>query len=114
MVFFCRPGRMSLRALLTGFLVGAGVVCAVVCAAAAAASNNKAGIKSVFFILFSWCGEKHSAGGRVRASLTESKVPEPSSTCLWGGGAFAPPVRGAAPSPHGQDQHRQPCAILIT
>src|SRR3984893_17091325 len=101
MVFFCRPGKMSLMALLTGVLVCAGGVCA----AAAAASNSKAGIKSVFFILVSWCAEKHSAGVRVRASLTESNDRVQSSRdqqhlSVWRGG-FAPPVRGGAPSPHG-------------
>src|ERR1700732_3447079 len=101
MVFFCRAGRMSLKALLRGFLVCAGVVCA----AAAAASNSKAGIKSVLFILFSWCAEKHNAGGRVRASLTESKVPETSSTCLCGGGAL-PRRYGAEPRHHtGKTSH---------
>jgi len=45
-VFFCRPGRMSRRAELTGSFVGAGVVCA----AADAASNSKAGITRVVFI----------------------------------------------------------------
>src|ERR1700681_1620933 len=108
MVFFCRPGKMSLRALLTGFLVGAGVVCA----AAAAASNSKAGIKSVFFILVSWCAEKHSAGGRVRASLTESNdrvQSSPTQAPLVGGRrGFAPAGRGGTPVPHGQDlSHRQ-------
>jgi len=48
-VFFCRPGRMSRRAELTGSFVGAGVVCA----AADAASNSKAGITRVVFILSS-------------------------------------------------------------
>jgi len=75
MVFFWRPGRMSRRALLTGFLIGAGGIGAglvgagvigagvvgagvigadVVCAIADAASNSKAGITRGFFIfLFS-------------------------------------------------------------
>jgi hypothetical protein len=48
-VFFCRPGRMSRRAELTGSFVDAGVVCA----AAEAASNSKAGITRVVFILSS-------------------------------------------------------------
>jgi hypothetical protein len=52
-VFFCRPGRMSLRAVLTGFFVGTGEVCA----AADAASNSKAGITRVLFILSSLFGE---------------------------------------------------------
>src|SRR6202021_601822 len=55
-VFFCRPGSISLRALLTGFLVVcAEVVCAgVVCASADAASNSKDGITKVLFILSSF------------------------------------------------------------
>src|SRR6267378_3850807 len=74
MVFFCRLGRMSRRAVLTGFLVGAGavwagVVCAgAVCATADAASSNKAGITRAFIFLFSLCGRKHSASERVRAT----------------------------------------------
>jgi hypothetical protein len=44
-VFFCRPGRTSLSAVLTGLFVGPDVVCA-----AAAASNSKAGITIVLFI----------------------------------------------------------------
>src|ERR1035437_2796835 len=57
MVFFWRPGRMSRRALLTGFLV-----CAV---AADAASSSKAGIKKAFFILSSGFGKSRisRAGG---------------------------------------------------
>src|SRR5882762_5116756 len=69
MVFFCRLGRMSRSALLTGFLVCAGVVCAgAVCATADAASSNKAGITRAFIFLFSLCGRKHSASERVRAT----------------------------------------------
>src|SRR5437660_4903020 len=79
MVSFWRLGRTSRSALVTGFLVWAGavcggVVCAVavcagaVCATADAASNNRAGITRVFIFLFSLCGRKHSAGGRVRAT----------------------------------------------
>src|SRR6266404_2588102 len=73
-VSFWRPGRMSRSALLTGFLVWTGAVCAgVVCAVvvwpiADAANNNKAGITRVFIFLFSLCGRKHSACGRVRAT----------------------------------------------
>src|SRR5690349_20262670 len=44
---------MSLRALLTGFVVGAGAICA----AADAASNSKTGITRVLFILSSCSGE---------------------------------------------------------
>src|ERR1700733_846134 len=47
-VFFCRPGRMSRRAELTGSFIGAGVVCAT----AEAASNSEAGIIRVVFILY--------------------------------------------------------------
>src|ERR1700674_2912430 len=105
MVFFCRPGRMSRRAVLTGFLVGAGVVCAgVVCATADAASTNKAGITRVFIFLFSLCGRKHSAGGRVRATELRQK----SSSCRQRP-SCARLGRARRPSPH-----RQPCAILIT
>src|SRR5882762_1269328 len=50
MVFFCRPGRMSLRAVLTGFFDCAHVVCAI----ADAARNSKAGITKVLFILSSF------------------------------------------------------------
>src|SRR5450631_1050235 len=57
MVFFWRPGRMSRSALLTGFLVGAGAVCAT----AAAASNSKAESNRVF-IESSWCGVAQSYG----------------------------------------------------
>src|ERR1700719_1598016 len=46
-VFFCRPGRMSLRAVLTGFFDCAHVVCAI----ADAARNSKAGITRVLCIL---------------------------------------------------------------
>src|SRR6266478_1599422 len=93
-VSFLRLGMMSLKALLTGFLVCAGAACAgavcagavcagvvcagVVCAGAFcavvvwpiadAASNNKPGITRVFIFLFSLCGRKHSACGRVRAT----------------------------------------------
>jgi len=49
-VFFCRPGRMSLRAVLTGFFDCAHVVCAI----ADAARNSKAGITKVLFILSSF------------------------------------------------------------
>src|SRR5882724_5026046 len=49
-VFFCRPGRMSLRAVLTGFFDCAHVVCAI----AGAARNSKAGITTVLFILSSF------------------------------------------------------------
>src|SRR5271156_6194898 len=82
MVFFWRPARPSLRAVLIGFLIivgiaggaGAGVVCEI----AAEASNSKAGAMRVFFIfvLLSFrpteCGEKDSARGRVCATLTEA------------------------------------------
>src|SRR6202030_4547340 len=49
-VFFCRPGRMSLRAVLTGFFDCAHVVCAI----ADAARNSKAWITKVLFILSSF------------------------------------------------------------
>src|SRR5712672_3524809 len=49
-VFFCRPGRMSLRAVLTVFFDCAHVVCAI----ADAARNSKAGITKVLFILSSF------------------------------------------------------------
>src|SRR6202007_1483300 len=99
-VFFCRPGRMSLRALLTGFLVGVGVVCAT----ADAASNNKAGIVRVFIFLFSLSGRKHSACDSDRATERRQKSssrPQRPSCARLG--------RVSRPSPHGQ-----PCAILIT
>jgi hypothetical protein len=48
-VFFCRPGRTSLRAVLTGFFICAGVGWA-----AAAASSSKAEITIVLFILSSF------------------------------------------------------------
>src|SRR5580700_1747059 len=49
-VFFCRPARMSLRAVLTGFFDCAHVVCAI----ADAARNSKAWITKVLFILSSF------------------------------------------------------------
>src|SRR6266403_6323832 len=49
-VFFCRPGRMSLWAVLTGFFDCAHVVCAI----ADAPRNSKAGITKVLFILSSF------------------------------------------------------------
>src|SRR5216683_55688 len=49
-VFFCRPGRMSLRAVLTGFFDCAHVVCAI----ADAARTSKTGITKVLFILSSF------------------------------------------------------------
>src|ERR1700733_3208127 len=49
-VFFCRPGRMFLRASATGSFVCANVVCTV----AEAASKSKAGITIVLFILSSF------------------------------------------------------------
>src|SRR5258708_2170352 len=49
-VFFCRPGRMSLRAGLTGFFDCAHVVWAI----ADAARNSKAGFSKVLFILSSF------------------------------------------------------------
>src|ERR1700686_3727663 len=108
MVFFCRPGRMSRRALLTGVLVWAGIVCAgVVCAGvvwavvwpiADAASNNKAGITTVFIFLFSMYGKKHSAGERVRATELRQKssnCPQRPSCARLG--------RARGPSPQRQD-----------
>jgi hypothetical protein len=50
MVFFCRPGKTSLRAVLTGFFVGPEAVCA----AADAASKSDAAITRVVFILSSF------------------------------------------------------------
>jgi uncharacterized membrane protein len=68
MVFFWRVGRTSVRAVATGFFVGAAVAGAVVagavvaggvvacglvvcvCAIVDAATNSRAGIKRVFFI----------------------------------------------------------------
>src|SRR5271154_6539372 len=47
---FCRPGRMSLRAVLSGFFDCAHVVCAI----ADAARNSKAGIRKVLSILSSF------------------------------------------------------------
>src|SRR5277367_5250062 len=70
-VFFCRAGRVSLRALLTGFLIGPGVAGAaeawaavagaagtdagdvVVCAIADIANTSSAGVRKSFFIFFS-------------------------------------------------------------
>src|SRR5580692_5566294 len=49
-VFFCRPGRISLKAVLTGFFDCAHIVCAI----ADAATNSKAGITKVLFILSSF------------------------------------------------------------
>src|SRR6267143_1546222 len=46
-VFFCRPGRMSIRAVLTGFFDCAHVICAI----ADAARNSKAGITKVLIVL---------------------------------------------------------------
>src|SRR6202050_1837968 len=49
--FFCRPGRMSLRAVPTGSFVCANVGCAV----ADAASKSNAGITIVLIRFFSSC-----------------------------------------------------------
>src|SRR5258708_36370417 len=103
MVFFCRPGRMSLRALLTGFLVWTGAVwTGAVCATADAASSNKAGITRAFIFLFSLCGRKHSAGGSVRATDLRRK----SSSCYARPGrARRRPYTGALRYPNTMHVH---------
>src|ERR1700686_4583385 len=94
MVFFWRPGRMSLRALLTGFLV---------CAVADAANNSKAGIKKVFFIcILLVCG-------RSIARVGGSALPNCGRNlqAVHSGRAALGLRRARRPSPH-----RQACAIL--
>src|SRR5258707_9618855 len=103
MVFFCRPGRMSLRALLTGFLVWTVAVwTGAVCATVDAASSNKAGITRAFIFLFSLCGRKHSAGGSVRATDLRRK----SSSCYARPGrARRRPYTGALRYPNSMHVH---------
>src|SRR5208282_6248901 len=62
MVFFCCPVRISLRASLTGFLVGVGLVCAI----ADEASNSKVVIRIVFFILPSFLSRRIHAQKRYQ------------------------------------------------
>src|SRR5437016_3911500 len=69
-VFFCRPGRMSRRAVLTGLFVCAGVVCAH----ADAASNSKAAIARVFFMLSSFFGKSLPRAGEHEGAVCATGV----------------------------------------
>src|SRR5208282_3422914 len=63
-VFFWRFGIMSRSALLMGFVIGAGVVCAAgACASAEAATSSKAGINRALFISCSPACERRIAQG---------------------------------------------------